>query len=56
MLDYLVGEYYNVSHKIPEHLQSITNPLCKATLLYFQPALSVLKWDSVNVDAFLYKV
>ena len=55
-LDYLVGEYYSVCALIPTHLQTITTSLCKATLLYFQPALTVLRWDSVNVDAFLYKV
>jgi hypothetical protein len=31
-------------------------PLKDVMLTIFQPGISVLKWDSVNVDAFLHQV
>ena len=56
MLEYCVQRYYNLSEQIPSHFMSIMKPVHASTLAYFQPGLSVLKWDSINIDGFLYKV
>lgn len=56
ILEFYVQRYYHLRDHIPNHFASIMKPLHESTLAYFQPGLSVLKWHSVNVDGFLYKV
>lgn len=55
-LEHLLAQFYAINDAIPYHLKAICGPLLESTLSYFQPGLSVLYWNSVNVDAFLHKV
>ena len=55
-LEYFVGKYYDIEKMIPKALEPLLMPLNDAVLATFQPGISILTWDNVNVDGYLHQV
>ena len=55
-LEYFVEKYYEYRDMIPEDLFALVMPITECVLTTFQPGISVLTWDSVNVDGYLHQV
>ncbi|XP_066278010.1 uncharacterized protein [Branchiostoma lanceolatum] len=55
-LEQCLQEYRDVCGKIPAPMKQLFLVHTEATLHYFQPGLTTLTWNSMNIDAFLHTV
>uniref|UniRef100_A0A7M5WVD3 Uncharacterized protein n=2 Tax=Clytia hemisphaerica TaxID=252671 RepID=A0A7M5WVD3_9CNID len=55
-LEYFVGKYYEIEATIPKDLEKLLMPMNDAVLATFQPGISILTWDNVNVDGYLHQL
>ncbi|CAH1799095.1 unnamed protein product [Owenia fusiformis] len=55
-LELVLKEYKDVCDSVPESLKALFKPHADAVLQHFQPGLSTLAWNSMNIDAFLHQI